>query len=796
MAMTRPYNVPSLIGGVSAQSPQERHPSMCEDQKNCVNDPLYGVKPRPGGVVLGSVALLETQTTPFTFRIDRDEDELYQLIIEGGKLRIYNMLSGVRATLTDNCPSGHLEDYLTHTGEAYKAFDAVTVEDTTFILNRQVTAQMDDAKTAKRDNKAIFYFKAASYKTTYRCRIKKGGTWYQAAYTTPDNSDPGNAKYIATNRLATELRAALDSLKADVAPALNGFTFSRYGSCVVVEGPDGTDFDVDSEDGAGDTQMVAMTEWVNAFSDLPQRAPANFKIGVRGEKSERKDDYWLKYSADANTTGSWEEIVKPDTKYRLDELTMPLVLVNTAKDSFTIDVGSWGDRVCGDGVRTAKNPQFIGKRIRSMAMVSGRLCLMTGDGVHMSRSRNAYSFFPDSAQVRLATDPIGFDTANGASTLMQHLTVGAKKVQMWGNRFQAVVDSGDQAMTEETVDTTPVMEYEFDGVLKPIPVGMNSVFFSTKRQSGNLFKEIILDDGVPRGEVGINEHCPHFISGKLKSYAASTASGCLAALSESTPSLFLYQWRNSGSDRVQSAWNRWDFEGIDDVVAAAFREGDLFLIIRQNSKLLFERFHLGPKNNEYGWIRLDHRVTEEGASWSGKTATLDLPYSVDTDDRANWVAIENEEPANGRYLGRKLDVEWVDGNTIRVAAKLASGSKFWFGRQITATTTFGRLQVRSQGQTPVLPRNLLIEKVVVSVEETTSFGVILTNRRGETIRRENWEARKAFTDAPVTEMAPSSGEAEFHVGFENKEVNVTLVNDSPYPSRWVMMDWYYGETVR
>lgn len=793
MAQSTPYTVPSLAGGVSEQAHQDRHPTMCQEQDNCNNDPNSGVRPRAGGVVLGTVSGY-AMTSPYCYTFSRDEDELYQVLVEGGELRVFNMNEGVECTVTDNTPGGHLETYLTHTDEAFKAFDAVTVEDTTFLANRQVVVRMDTATTDERPNEAIFYFKAGSYSTTYRARIKRSGTWYQAAYTTPDNSDPGNARFISTTRLAIELRDVLDTLKADVAPALNSFTFTRIGSAIIVSSSSSTTFEVDSQDGAGDTQLYAMTEWADSFSDLPSRAPFNYQVGVRGERSERKDDYWIRYKGAGSTTGYWEEIPKPGIKYRVDEATMPLVITSTAKNVFEVDVGSWGERLAGDGVRTSKNPQFINRKIRSLGFSSGRFQILTSGGMDMSRARNGYAFFPDTAQTRLATDPISFQAGTGSTSFLHHLVSAPESITMWGDRSQIKVEFGDGGVSEDNLDNPQVSQYEYDGVIKPCPIGSGSVVFTTAKSSGNSFTEVLLDKGYPSGELMINEQCAKYVSGTIKAVSGGLVAGMLTATILESPIAYLYQWRNVGNERRQSAWNRWTFSGVDKVVALAQRGGDLYGMFKIGSVLVFERFHMDPSDKAYQWVRLDHRLTEVGATWSGNVATLDLPFSVAADDRASWVAIENEEPTNGRYLGRQLELEWVDGNTVRVTA-YETLTKFWIGAKITARRKFSRLSVQTQTGT-ILPNRLLIEKVTLSLEDSTYTKFLVEDNRGNTLSTQEWDARLAFPGTPVTELALASEEVDFKVGQENKKVWITLINDTPYPSKWVMVDWHYGLTKR
>lgn len=329
MPVAASYMIPSLIGGVSSQAPQDRATSTAELQENCVNRPLKGASSRAGAKIIGPM-LPVTFTDPFDGVIKRGAGETYQVLIENGSLHVINLETGQLCSVT-----GGVGGYLAHTGAAREAFDMETVEDTSFIVNRQVVAQMGTDRSPARPNKAMFYFKSGSYKTTYKAIIKVGGNTYTGSYTTPDNSTPENAQYIATNQLASSLRSAI----VGMSPALPaGFTVSLNGSTVIVDGGSNT-FDVDSEDGVGDTQLIAFKDWVKKFTDLPARCVDGYVVGVRGSASEQKNDYWLKYVG-SPTTGYWEEIVQPNTKTTIDASTMPVILKCTGLNTFTLSQAS------------------------------------------------------------------------------------------------------------------------------------------------------------------------------------------------------------------------------------------------------------------------------------------------------------------------------------------------------------------------------------------------------------------------------------------------------------------------
>ncbi|UIY29180.1 hypothetical protein LZK73_21850 [Neorhizobium galegae] len=115
---------------------------------------------------------------------------------------------------------------------------------------------------------------------------------------------------------------------------------------------------------------------------------------------------------------------------------MPHLLVNTGLNAFEVKQATWGTRVAGDGQYTSVDPSFVGYPIRSLQFISGRLAAISEFNTILSRSRNAYVFFPDTAQTNLDTAPVDYDASNGSSTLIEYAVVAGGKLQFWGDGQQ------------------------------------------------------------------------------------------------------------------------------------------------------------------------------------------------------------------------------------------------------------------------------------------------------------------------------------------------------------------------
>ncbi len=773
--MTRPTSelVPSLVQGISQQDPYSRALGAAEDQENCINDLLHGARPRNGGRILASGS--ETFNTPWKYRIERSKDEDYGVLIEDGEITIWNTADGTKCSVTVD-PVVTASNYLTNTGESRKVFSAVTLKDTTYIANSQATCAMAADQSDPRGNFGIAHFKAAGYSTNYKLTVTIGGSSWTASYTTPDNSTSANATFIATNRLAAEFGQAL----ATALPA--AFTVYWEGSSILIE-HDTDEFELASEDGLGGDQLKCFTDKVKKTTDLPQTAWNGYIVAVGGDPEEvQATDYYIEYEGDGDT-GAWVEVAKWNTPTTLDPDTMPILLVNTALNTFTVEQATWGKRLAGDGVDSSKDPSFVASAVVDMKDIQGRVCLIFKDGYVLSRSKNGFSYFPDTAQTTLDTDPIDAENASGSVAEITSSVIAGEQIQLWANKEQVRIDAGDQRLTEEFVANRPTTHYEYDGETPPVSGGQSSVFFGTGREDFVWFIEVLYRGNVPRGEIEFNAQCSELIPGRLRHLALGSSAKMLFALStDELATAYLYQWHNQGNDRVQSAWNKWVWPEVTSVIALWVRQTTVTALFKwPNGSYTLEAIPFGRRMDDSSLvsIRLDHMVDETYGTYGAQNAEglwpclLTLPYDVAEEDRSEWVATGSRTMGD-EVRGVPLGVEWVSSNEVRVLAR-AAGQELYFGRVPTAIHEPTELYITRDGTT--LPSDRLqINRAIIQHRDSATYKVEV----GGTV--EVFTApRDGFKN---NEIAQDSGKFDVTVGLLASEAKLRLINDTHLPCGW------------
>ena len=132
--------IPNYIAGISEQPDELKFPGQVRDLLNCVPDVTKQLIKRPGSRFLNNV---ENSTTVEWFSYYRDEAEQYIGCVEqDGQVRIWNVVTQQEV----GWEGGQTLDYLQHTDP--DAIQFLTVNDFTFVTNREILPRMLPAGTA------------------------------------------------------------------------------------------------------------------------------------------------------------------------------------------------------------------------------------------------------------------------------------------------------------------------------------------------------------------------------------------------------------------------------------------------------------------------------------------------------------------------------------------------------------------------------------------------------------------------------------------------------------------------
>ena len=244
--------LPNLMNGVSQQALSMRLTSQAERQVNGQSSIVEGVHKRMPLQFL-------TQLFPgdagdvFVHMINRDVSERYVVTATDGNIRVFE-LDGTERTVT--YPDG--TSYLSTTSPS-NDFRAISLADTTFIVNKQVAVAESAAEVSPTSQgEAQVFIRQVAYDTAYAVRIN--GVDY-ANYLTADayGTNPKVSINEVTIGLGTQLQTNLGAgWQVDILPPI-----------IHIRNLAGLNFNVECDDTNGKTMSRAIPGRVQRFTDLP-----------------------------------------------------------------------------------------------------------------------------------------------------------------------------------------------------------------------------------------------------------------------------------------------------------------------------------------------------------------------------------------------------------------------------------------------------------------------------------------------------------------------------------------------
>ena len=306
-----------LIGGVSQQPDTIKSSSQLRICDNYYPDVATGLMKRPGLQAINKLPNAAADGTWFT--IFRDDQEKYLVeFTKAGALRVWNAETGDEQTVNPILPEATA--YAVHVEQ--KDLQILQINDFIFVLNRAISIETSTDESIAQDPYAFVSINTVAYSSTYT--ITLDGTSFVYATTTTATAQL-NVDDIVTN--------LVNSINANPLYVAIGL-----GNHIHIRRLDNTDFTIDAKGGNTGTAIEAFQGAVTVVGQLPKQFINNLKIKVAASADTGADDYWVIFKTNnnaANGVGTWEETIAPETILKLDEETMPHVIIREANGAFT-----------------------------------------------------------------------------------------------------------------------------------------------------------------------------------------------------------------------------------------------------------------------------------------------------------------------------------------------------------------------------------------------------------------------------------------------------------------------------
>ncbi|WP_347288745.1 hypothetical protein [Bilophila wadsworthia] len=775
--------IPNLISGVSQQPWNVRLPTQAEEQVNCQSSVTDFLKRRPATRHLARIRDTPAANGIASHHINRDETEQYIVTADASGINVFD-LEGNAKTVS-----------VTGTGAAYLAAATapnrdlrfLTINDYTFVLNRRVAVKTLPDLSPKRQPEAIVFIKQASYNTTYS--INLNGTAYST--TTEDGVAPADQP--------ADKLSSLDICNA-LAQQLPKETFSvqTSNSTIWIRRHDGGDFTVKVQDSRSNTHTSVCKGKVQRFSDLPTVAPRGFVTEIIGDASSSFDNYFCVFepsdAGDAFGSGTWKETVKPGIPCKLDPATLPHALIRQADGTFTFGPLEWGERICGDE-DSAPFPSFVGRTLNGLFFYRNRLSFISGENVVMSEVGEFFNFFLTTVTTLVDSDVVDVAASHTKSSILHHAVTFSGGLLLFSDQSQFVLEH-DTVLSNATVSIKPVTEFEASMKAAPVSSGKTVFFATDKGEWGGVREYITLPDNSDQNDASdITAHVPRYVRGNVSRLECSTNEDMLLVLSEEMrTSLWLYKYFWNGSEKIQSAWSRWDMCG--EVLSAAILNTGVYLIMQYGDGVYLEKMDITPGYKDEGETFeycLDRKITERDVTLGAynainKTTAITLPYDIPAGYTPVVVTRTGGPDAPGNLL-RRVDV--TGPRTITVEGPDAHGRKLFIGIPYESSYTFSTFAIRegdSKGNAVTTGR-LQLRRLTLNCSNTGFLHMHVTPKFRPTSTY-TFTGRELGHGANIIGAIPLyTGTINFPILSLNTQVEVKVGSDSFLPFALVNASW-------
>jgi hypothetical protein len=626
-----------------------------------------------------------------------------------------------------------------------------------------------------------------------------------APYTTYGVVIRGQQYSITTGSGATEDTQVADPLSSmDIAKSLAAqipqsiFSVQTSNSTIWIRRHDGGDFTVKVQDSRSNTHTSACKGKVQRFSDLPTVAPRGFVTEIIGDASSSFDNYFCVFepsdAGDAFGSGTWKETVKPGIPCKLDPATLPHALIRQADGTFTFGPLEWGERICGDE-DSAPFPSFVGRTLNGLFFYRNRLSFLSGENVVMSEVGEFFNFFLTTVTTLVDSDVVDVAASHTKSSILHHAVTFSGGLLLFSDQSQFVLEH-DTVLSNATVSIKPVTEFEASMKAAPVSSGKTVFFATDKGEWGGVREYITLPDNSDQNDASdITAHVPRYVRGNVSRLECSTNEDMLLVLSEEMrTSLWLYKYFWNGSEKIQSAWSRWDMCG--EVLSAAILNTGVYLIMQYGDGVYLEKMDITPGYKDEGETFeycLDRKITERDVTLGAydainKTTAITLPYDIPAGYTPVVVTRTGGPDAPGNLL-RRVDV--TGPRTLTVEGPDAHGRKLFIGIPYESSYTFSTFAIRegdSKGNAVTTGR-LQLRRLTLNCSNTGFLHMHVTPKFRPTSTY-TFTGRELGHGTNIIGAIPLyTGTINFPILSLNTQVEVKVGSDSFLPFALVNASW-------
>jgi len=822
MANLASYTIPNLIQGTSLQPDAQRDPTQAEKQVNGMSSLAEGLRKREGTKCIKKVAT-STFGDVFFHQILRDSGEKYLVVIGKTAIKVFD-LDGNEKTVN---AATNAYNYLNSVVSAKTDIRAATIADFTFISNTKAVPAMtsDTAPATARPaaHECLIWVKAANYGQKYEVNVNGTLATVETAV----------APVVVSGSTTTEHRIDTATIATNIISGLSGVsgvTFTRSGS--VIHAKSSSAITVSAKCARANADLTAITNSVQVFTELPTIAPEGYQIEIVGDPGNNFDNYHIEFVPRSGTfgEGSWQECVSPGEKYKIDDSTMPQVLVRLSNGQFYFGpadgstqsgtkIPKWGERTCGDST-SAPNPSFIGYPIQDVFIYKGRLGILADEYIVLSRAKEFFSFYPETVTTVLDSDPIDIQASNNKVSILRYAIPYQDELIVFSDQIQFRFNAAETILTPKSAVISVLTQYEIDIQCRPVPVAGTIIFCQTNGQ-WSQFREFSVKgagSALVADASDLTSYVSSYIPSDVYKLTTNDTGNTWFALSDKSGYqkriyVYKYFYRNQGqgTERAQSSWSYWEMSGVTKILQILCVEEVIYLLAEYGNDVWLEKVAVSDRLSDvtpspYPFL-LDRQISTTTETPSAlrvgagtynavtKKTTWTLTYTMTSKTEA-WSGYATTN-IGGVYLGSA-----TSGNQI-VADGDWSGAPVYFGEPYDFVYRFTKFKLYKEiggGKAASNTQRSQIRHAKIRYHESYYFEIHVMAERRDTAIYKYDDTTLRVRNSTLGSALPSGGYGEdedrYHEGVFRIPINskgenciVEIHNDTIHPCKFSTCEW-------
>ena len=447
----------------------------------------------------------------------------------------------------------------------------------------------------------------------------------------------------------TETTVNAESILGDIRAAIMADTFGGTAGAEVTQIGNGLyikrssgNFNVNTP---VDTLLNVFTDRVNDVADLPSQCKHGYVVRVANSSSE-EDDYYVKFfgNNDRDGEGVWEECPEPGRMTSFNAATMPIQLVRTAANTFTVNQIAWDACPVGDEV-TAPKPSFVSgygtqgtseldpahadyktidtnrlRYINKLLFFRNRMILLSDENVIMSRPGDFYNFWPKTAVTYTATDNVDISCSSEYPAIVYDGIQVNTGLILFTKNQQFMLTTDSDVLSPNTAKINALSTYNFNYETNPISLGTTVGFLDNAGENTRFFEMTAVQREGQPDIVEQSKIVSKLFPKDIGTIANSRENSVIFFSEKNKDELYGYRYFSSVEKRVQAAWFRWKLSG--DIQHLAMLDDALYAVVRNDSKDVLQKFS----------IKLEDSTNSLVDDLGTDATTDDITYQVHLDN--------------------------------------------------------------------------------------------------------------------------------------------------------------------